>query len=86
MVPGTIYSQGLGEALAGFADQRDGLGEDHPYGVANRVGLLAGRAGELHPADRRELGRGFGETAVARMRAAPDISSINYEIGSRAML
>ena len=44
----------LREAFPGLTYQRDGLGENHANGVANRVGLFAGSAGQLHPADGRD--------------------------------
>ena len=48
-----IAARARQEALAGLADERDGLGEDHADRVAHLLGLLVGRAGQVHRGDRR---------------------------------
>ena len=45
-------SRKLGEALAGFADQRDRLGEQQPDRVSHLHRLLVRIAAQLQPADR----------------------------------
>src|SRR5438045_722734 len=45
-------SRGLGEALAGLADQGHGLREDDPDRVADLDRLLVARAGEVEALDR----------------------------------
>src|SRR5207247_9870629 len=53
------------EPLAGGADERDRLGEEHAHGVAERDRLLLGRALHLHLRERR---RGELDCSVQRQR------------------
>src|SRR5882757_3130922 len=58
------WGGGLREALAGFADQRDRLGEQQPDRVSHLHRLLVRIAAQLQPADR---GHGHTDRQVDRL-------------------